>query len=85
MNHSLLLAYTAAPWISEWLLHHELWLIRENGKGVGTDVPPVTVAEFCLSQQCLVIASGLAGALLVVEALRHLLGVALVIEFEQAV
>lgn len=26
-NHNKLLAYTVVPWISEWLLHYELWLI----------------------------------------------------------
>lgn len=34
-NHSMLLAYTVVPWISEWLLHYELWLITGEWAGGG--------------------------------------------------
>lgn len=34
-KHNMLLAHTVVPWISEWLLHYELWLITGEWAGGG--------------------------------------------------
>jgi len=34
-KHHMLLAHTVVPWISEWLMHYELWLVTGRWAGGG--------------------------------------------------